>query len=208
MLKLRFINCLTSMRKSLDLLGLRGELHNLQVTRVKGSMHGEGFFGGPGASGVVGPSPASASNPSLSASTATCELTTYLDSDNVTSYEEDFDLLLWWRDHKLTYPVLSIIVRDVFSIPVSIVSSESCFSMTGRILEERRRRLKPKHVEMLVCVKNWELGDRRLQHSSDCQELVEEFDNLYLDVPEDDGSGPLSASTSASASVASGPAGT
>jgi hypothetical protein len=96
--------------------------------------------------------------------------------------------------------------RDVFSVSVSIVSSESYFSMTGRILEERRRRLKPEHVEMLACVKDWELGDRRLQHSSDCQELVEEFENLYLDVPEDDGSGPPYASTSASASVASGPA--
>jgi hypothetical protein len=27
--------------------------------------------------------------------------------------------------------------------------------MTGRILEERRRRLKPEHVEMLACVKDW-----------------------------------------------------
>jgi hypothetical protein len=98
--------------------------------------------------------------------------------------------------------------RDVFSVPVSIVSLEYCFSMTRRILEEQHRRLKPEHMEMLACVKDWELGDKRLQHSSDCQELVEEFENLYLDVPKDDGSGPPSASTSASASVASGPAGT
>jgi hypothetical protein len=44
MLKLRFINYLISMRKSLDMLGLRGGLHSLQVTQVKGSMHGEGFL--------------------------------------------------------------------------------------------------------------------------------------------------------------------
>jgi hypothetical protein len=53
------------------------------------------IFGGPRASGVVRPSPVSAFNSSLSASAATYELTTYLDSDNVTLYEEDFDLLLW-----------------------------------------------------------------------------------------------------------------
>ncbi|XP_066344426.1 zinc finger BED domain-containing protein RICESLEEPER 1-like [Miscanthus floridulus] len=97
------------------------------------------IFRGPGASGVVGPSPASAPSPSLSTSAAACELSTYLDSDNVTAYEDDFDLLLWWRDHKLTYPVLSIMARDIMSVPVSAVSSESCFSLTGRILEERRR---------------------------------------------------------------------
>ena len=55
------------------------------------------IFGGPGSSGAVGPSPASAPTPSLSASATACELSAYLDSDNVTTYENDFDLLLWWR---------------------------------------------------------------------------------------------------------------
>ena len=40
-------------------------------------------------------------------------------SDNVTSYEDDFDLLLWWRDHKLTFLILSIMARDIISVPVS-----------------------------------------------------------------------------------------
>ena len=166
------------------------------------------IFGGPGSSAVVGhPPPASVSTSTQSAASVACELTTYLDSDNVTAYEDDFDLLLWWRDHKLTYPVLSIMARDIMAVPVSTVSSESCFSLTGRIIEERRRRLLPEHVEMLACIKDWELGDRRLQHSADNQELAESFENLYLDVPED-GSGPPSASTSASASVASASAAT
>ena len=90
----------------------------------------ERIFGGPGASGVVGPSPASAPSPSLSTSAAACELSAYLDSDNVTAYEDDFDLLLWWRDHKLTYQVLSIMARDIMSVPILIVSSEFCFSLT------------------------------------------------------------------------------
>ncbi|XP_066316658.1 zinc finger BED domain-containing protein RICESLEEPER 2-like [Miscanthus floridulus] len=166
------------------------------------------IFGGPGSSAVVGPPPlASVSTSTQSAASVACELTTYLDSDNVTAYEDDFDLLLWWRDHKLIYPVLSIMARDIMVVSVSTVSSESCFSLTGRIIEERRRRLLPKHVEMLACIKDWELGDRRLQHSADNQELAESFENLYLDVPED-GSGPPSASTSASASVASASAAT
>ena len=89
------------------------------------------IFGGPGS--VVGPSPACAPTLSLSASTAN-ELSVYLDNDNVTAYDNDFDLLLWWRDHKLTYPILSIMARDIMFVPVQ---SESCFSLAGRIIEER-----------------------------------------------------------------------
>jgi len=51
----------------------------------------ERIFGGPGS--VVGPSPACAPTLSSSASTAN-ELSIYLDSDNFTAYEDDFDLLL------------------------------------------------------------------------------------------------------------------
>jgi hypothetical protein len=119
-----------------------------------------------------------------------CELSAYLDSDNVTAYEDDFDLLLWWRDHKLTYLILSIMARDVMSVPISTVSSESCFSLAGRIIEERRRRLLPEHVEMLCCIKDWELGDKRLLHDAENKELEESYEKLYLDKPrEGDGTG-------------------
>jgi hypothetical protein len=79
------------------------------------------IFGGPGSSGVVGPSSAFAPTSSQSASVAGCEL--YLDSDNVTAYEDDFGLLLWWRDHKLTFHVISIMTRNIMFVPVSTVSS-------------------------------------------------------------------------------------
>ena len=104
------------------------------------------IFGDQAGLGVVGPPPTSSS----SSGGAVSELTTYLDSDCVTAYDNDFDLILWWRDHKLTYPILSIMARDIMSVHVSTVSSESCFSLTGRILEERRRRLSPDNVEMLT----------------------------------------------------------
>ncbi|XP_039801401.1 uncharacterized protein LOC120665787 [Panicum virgatum] len=104
----------------------------------------------------------------------------------VTAYDDDFDILLWWRDHKLTYPILSIMARDIMSVPVSTIFSESCFSLTGRILEERRRRLLPENVEMLTCIKDWELGARREQHEAEDTELEEAFKNLFLD---DEGAG-------------------
>jgi hypothetical protein len=46
-----------------------------------------------------------------------------------------------WHEHKLSYLVLSIIARDVRTVLVSRISSESAFSTIGRIVEERQRRL-------------------------------------------------------------------
>jgi hypothetical protein len=51
----------------------------------------------------------------------------------------------------------------------------------GRIIEERRRRLKTKTVEWLTCIKDWELAEARLQHSVEDKELEEEFEDLWLD---------------------------
>jgi hypothetical protein len=62
--------------------------------------------------------------------------------------------LNWWHEHKLSYPVLSILARDVMIVPVSILSSA-----IGRVIEDQRRCLDPGMVEMLAIVKDWELGD-------------------------------------------------
>lgn len=66
-------------------------------------------------------------------------------------------------------------------ITVSTTSSESCFNQSGRILEDRRRRLNPETVEQLIIIKDWELAARRAQHSVEDLELEEKFKNLWLD---------------------------
>ena len=80
--------------------------------------------------------------------------------------------------------------RDIISVPVSTVSLKSYFSLTGRIIEERRRRLSPETVEMLTCIKHWELEEKREQHAVDNQELEDSFQNLYLDEDEAGGGAP------------------
>lgn len=117
---------------------------------------------------IYGATASDSSTPLVSASAPTIaavsKLSSYLDSDTVTCFNDDFNIISWWHEHKLTYPILSILARDIMSVPVSTVSSESCFSLTGRVIEERRRRLQLHTVEMLTCVKDWELGDARAQH--------------------------------------------
>jgi hypothetical protein len=117
---------------------------------------------------------------SSSASNAS-ELVSYLDCDIVSQFDDDFSILNWWHQHKLTNPVLSIMAKDILIVPVSTISSESTFSMTGRIIEERQRKLRPKMVEMLTCIKDWEAAEARLQQSVEDKELEESFENLYLD---------------------------
>jgi hypothetical protein len=71
--------------------------------------------------------------------------------------------------------------KDILIVPVFTISSESTFSMTGRIIEERRRKLKPEMVEMLTCIKDWEAAEVRLQQSVEDKEMEEAFEDIYLD---------------------------
>ena len=112
----------------------------------------------------------------------TSELSSYLDSDTANQFDDDFNILNWWQEHKHTYPILSISAKDVLSVPVSAISSESAFSLTGKIIEECRHQLAPETAEMLSCIKDWEAGDARAQHSVENKELKASFDDLYLDV--------------------------
>jgi hypothetical protein len=109
------------------------------------------------------------------------ELSNYLDSDAIRHETSDFNVLGWWNDHKMSYPVLSKLARDVLTVPVSSVSSESAFSLCGRIIEDRRTSLSSDHVEILLSVKDWELAAEHAQYTADNQELAAQFENLYLD---------------------------
>jgi hypothetical protein len=78
---------------------------------------------------------------------STSELASYLDSDTITKFDEDFNVLSWWHQHKLTYPILALLAKDVLTVLASTISSESTFSLAGTMIEECRRRLAPDMVE-------------------------------------------------------------
>jgi hypothetical protein len=78
--------------------------------------------------------------------------------------------------------VLSILAKDIFTVHVSTISLESTFSTTGKIIEERCRRLNLETVEALTCIRDRENAESRLQHMVEDKELEEAFEALYLDV--------------------------
>jgi hypothetical protein len=70
-------------------------------------------------------------------SSSISELTSYLDSDTETKFGPDFNILSWWQRHNQTYPILSILARDIMTVHISTISSESTFSLASRVFEER-----------------------------------------------------------------------
>ena len=93
---------------------------------------------------------------------------------------EDFEILEWWKKQQITYPVLSIIARDVLTVPVSTVSSKAAFSAGGRVVSKKRCNLSPEAIEAVVCLKDWNLADKRLHDHVREAALVTDIENLNL----------------------------
>jgi hypothetical protein len=51
------------------------------------------------------------------------ELVSYLDYDTVSHLTDDFNILNRWHQHKLTYPILSIMSKDILTVPMSTIFS-------------------------------------------------------------------------------------
>ncbi|KAL4586859.1 hypothetical protein LXL04_011504 [Taraxacum kok-saghyz] len=83
-------------------------------------------------------------------STGKTELEVYLE-ENTLPNSPDFDILGWWKQNGVKYPILSLIAKDILAIPISTVASESSFSTSGRIVGPHRNKLL-QVVEFIVLV--------------------------------------------------------
>ena len=76
--------------------------------------------------------------------------------------------------------MLSIIARDVLTMPVSTVASEAAFSAGGRVVSKKRCNLSLKIIEAVVCLKYWNLANNRLHDHVRETALVTDTKNLNL----------------------------
>lgn len=77
----------------------------------------------------------------------------------------------------LRCPELSLLARDILSIPITTVASESAFSHGGGILGKFRNALLPSNVEALLCSRDWIYGGEGYDASE-----VEEDAEMSVDV--------------------------
>ena len=103
-------------------------------------------------------------------SAPTSELGQYMATNFLRTLSPDefanFDILAWWKEREIQYPVLSAMARDLLAVQASTVASESAFSVSGRIISDRRTRLTCESVEVCVCLKDYLDGVDRIQHES------------------------------------------
>ena len=72
----------------------------------------------------------------------------------------NLDILSFWKANQFRFPELASMARDVLSVPISTVASESTFSVGGRVIDQFRSSLRPDTVEALVCTRDWLYGEK------------------------------------------------
>ncbi|CAA0810687.1 Zinc finger BED domain-containing protein DAYSLEEPER [Striga hermonthica] len=103
-----------------------------------------------------------------------CDLDVYLKESTLVVEKDDFDILRWWELYQSRFLILSCFARDVLTIPISTVASESAFSTGGRVLDDYRSSLTPKIVEALICAQDW-LKKKKFKWTKPLEEILEDI---------------------------------
>ncbi|OMO52619.1 putative Zinc finger, BED-type [Corchorus olitorius] len=86
----------------------------------------------------------------------------------------EIDVLEYWTLCSLRYPELSRMARDVLTIPVSTVSSNSSFDVGPQVISADRSSLKSKMIQALVCLQDWMLASDRTRGSGFMESRTED----------------------------------
>lgn len=90
------------------------------------------------------------------------ELECYLE-ENLVPRTNNLNILDYWRTHEIRYSTVARMARDILSIPISTVASESAFSIDGRVLDAYSGSLKPSTVEAIICLIDWVYGEAQME---------------------------------------------
>ena len=62
----------------------------------------------------------------------------------------DSDPLKWWKNRKLSYPLLIKLIQKWYSMVATSVPAERLFSTAGNIIHEKRSSLLPDNADKLI----------------------------------------------------------
>ena len=92
-----------------------------------------------------------ASSRRTSTTDAFIEVRRYFEEINIDRKE---DPLTWWKVNQSRFPKLQMIAKKYLCIPGSSVPSERLFSKAGELVSEKRNRIKPKNIDMMLFLNN------------------------------------------------------
>ncbi|TYK26632.1 zinc finger BED domain-containing protein RICESLEEPER 2-like isoform X3 [Cucumis melo var. makuwa] len=110
------------------------------------------------------------------------EVTRYLDEARIDCMADEYlDLLTWWKVNSSRFKIIRQVARDIYSIPISTVPSESAFSTEGWVLDSFRSSLTPQTAEALICAHNW-IQSKPLDDMTEEIDGTEEIDEEFINI--------------------------
>ncbi|XP_020999373.1 zinc finger BED domain-containing protein RICESLEEPER 2-like [Arachis duranensis] len=100
------------------------------------------------------------------------QLDIYLTEATLFCNDAIIDVLQWWKDNHHRFPTLSLMARDLLSIPITTVASESAFSMGSHVLNKYRSHLLPDNVKAVICTRNWIRGYDDFEEDKDEEDIA------------------------------------
>lgn len=82
------------------------------------------------------------------------ELDLYLEEKPL-NMKEDLNILQYWKQNANRFVTISALARDLLSVPISTVPSESAFSLSKKTISPCRSSLSPTTVDALSCYEDW-----------------------------------------------------
>lgn len=121
------------------------------------------------------------------------QLELYLDEPRL-ERKAKLDVLAYWRGNQFRYPEVAAMARDILCIPVSAVTVDNAFDVSGRVLDQYFSALKPDILEAFICTRDWLYGENemtRITLEELTKNILEPNDDDKMELPECSNSGNM-----------------
>lgn len=108
------------------------------------------------------------------------QLDSYLEERNV-DRKMPFDVLSYWKANKSRYTVLSVMAREILTIPITAAAPETSFGSGEQTFNKYHSLITPENVEdieALLCSQSWLYPSEATRHEEQDDHLVTDIESL------------------------------